>query len=372
MRRIKRALRLLVRVALGGVALGLVLFGWFLLVARKAVPEFHPVDTAIADDTAAQIRTTPKYRRDEDATYLTYVEWYLVFNPQEYAAAIAKERPSRFEYFRGIGQLWSGYANVYGMTRRHYPLNGGYNLMLVVISTSSTVEFGIKGIYEKTLGRIFEWTAGGERTPEDDLAARVAHDYGQFIPTRPWFEFPFGHALKTLWTEPSLFGAHWPRKWERKFFLSVEYGVKAVYATVIRLASHAVYGVADTEVYLSAHNVSPAALAVPGVRSVTQLGPGRWILTVPHYQGFTDTLPTLAKAGVDLEEIAGNDEIMATIVAPREWRYDLTSGKPLFEMPTLSGQPTKRIAVQVPAARLADWLRQLSAKPVRLEHLFDY
>ncbi|MES1167412.1 MAG: hypothetical protein ABUL68_05355, partial [Pseudomonadota bacterium] len=178
----------------------------FLLAARSRQRNFQPVTASIAPEHAARIKATPKYQRDEDATYLTFPEWYLVFQPQEYAQHLATSRPSRFPYFRAIAQMWGGYAQVYGIAQKHYRFNSGYNLMLVVICTSSTVEFGIKGLYENTVGRLSEWTAGGQPTSEDAFAAQVAREYGEFVPTRPWFEFPFGRKFAGLWSTNDLFG----------------------------------------------------------------------------------------------------------------------------------------------------------------------
>lgn len=360
---LKRALKYAVVAALIVLTVGVPVF---LLAARSAQKDFVPVLAPLSPEQA-----TPHYQRDEDATYLTLTEWYLVFNPQEYAAHLAAERPSRFPYFRAIGQLWYGYCQTYGIAQKHYRFNPGYNLMLVVIGGSSTVEFGIKGVYENTVGRFFEWTAGGEFTPEDRFAAQVAREYGEFIPHSPWFEYPFGQAFRALWTTHDIFGPNFLRKCERKFFLSLEYGIKTIYAALIRLASGSIYGQADNEVFASVQNGSAAALEMPGVRKVEELGQGAWTVAVPHYQGFTDTVPVLARAGVDFLEIAGNDEIMVTLVAPPEWEYSLTTGAPLFSMHTLHGDG-KRIAVQVPVRVLGAFLREVAQEKIRLEHLFDY
>lgn len=344
----------------------------FLLAAHAAQKDFQTIDDPIAPDQAARIAATPKYQRDEDATYLTFTEWYLVFNPQEYAQYLGTQPPSGFPYFRAIGQIWSGYSQTYGIAQKHYRFNPGYNLMLAVIGTSSTVEFGIKGVYENTVGRVSEWTAGGATTSEDVYAARIAKEYGDFVPNLPWFEYPFGRAFKELWSTNDFFGPHFVRKCERKFFLSLEYGFKTVYAAVIRAASRSIFGVAETEVYASAHAIGETSFARPGVRRVQELGDRRWILTVPHYQGFTDTVPLLARDGVEFEEIAGNNEIMLTLIAPASWRYDLSAGKPLFTMTLLTGRDTQRVAVQVPVKSLGTVLREMDAKHLRLEHLFDY
>lgn len=368
----RRWWRLTGRTLLAGLLAGLLGVMVFLGAAHFAQHDFRPITDPPDPAQAARIREITGYQRAEDATYLTFPEWYLVFNPQEYAQYLALSRPSGFPYFRAIGQIWGGYTEVYSIAQRHYPFNPGYNLMLVVIGVSSTVEFGIKGVYENTIGRLFEWTAGGQPTPEDAFAAQVAREYGDFIPTAPWFEFPFGRKFTELWTTNDFFGPNFLRKCERRFFLSLEYGIKTPYAALIRWASHSVYGVADTEVHASASHIGATSLNRPGVRRIQELGDQRWIFTVPHYQGFTDTVPLLARDGVQFEEIAGNDEIMLTLVAPAGWLYNLAAGKPLFTMTLLTGPDARRWAVQVPVKSLGAVLREMEAKGLRLEHLFDY
>ena len=342
------------------------------IVARNAQADFRPIHEPIAAEHSAFIAQTPKYQRPEDATYLSFPEWYLVFNPQEYAESLRHRPPSQFPYFKSTAQFWRGYAEVYGIARRHYRYNFGANLMVAVIGTSSTVEWSVKGGYENTVGRLSEWIGGGALTDEDTFAADVARDYGNFIPTRPWFEFPYGQKFVALWSATNFFGPHFVRKWERKFFLSFEYGAKWLYAAVIRAASHAVYGVADTEIYASAHHIPDAAFAIPGIKKVKSLGAGAWVVTLPHYQGFTDTVPALARLGVDFDEVAGNDEILLTLIAPAAWNYNLTDGRPLFAMDRLTDAAQKRVAVQVPIKSLGKILREIESGGLRLEHLFDY
>ncbi|HYR22081.1 MAG TPA: hypothetical protein VEP30_04030 [Chthoniobacterales bacterium] len=344
----------------------------FVCCASRLQKDFAPINDAPPPAAVvAVMNQTPKYRRPEDASYLSFPEWYLVFCPQEYAEFLRDHRPSQFPYFKSIGQLWNGYAQVYGITHRRYRFNFGDHLTMAIIATSSTVEFGIKGAYDATVGRFFEWISG---TPsaEDVYAAQVAKEYGDFIPTQPWYDFPFGHKLGGLWSTTGFFGPHFLRKCERKIFLSCEYALKSIYAGVIRLASHSVYGIADTEVYASVHKIQESAFADRQVKKIKQIDDDTCIITVPHYQGFTDTVPTLARQGVQFDEIAGNDEILLTLIAPAEWNYDLTAGHPLFIMSLLTGNSRKRVAVQAPVKSLSQILQEMDAKGLKLEHLFDY
>ena len=65
-------------------------------------------------------------------------------------------------------------------------------------------------------------------------------------------EYSFMTQLKMLWRVPPLWGPHMVRKWERRLILSLEYLVKAQYATVITVATKAAYGDADSEILIVA------------------------------------------------------------------------------------------------------------------------
>ncbi|MGH8047835.1 MAG: hypothetical protein ACREKL_11355, partial [Chthoniobacterales bacterium] len=175
-----------------------------------------------------------------------------------------------------------------------------------------------------------------------------------------------------LWSSTGWWGKHVLRKWERKFFLSFEYAAKALYGGLIRFASHSVYGLADTEVYMTVKSPSADIFKNPEVRKFRDLGAQGVVITVPHYQGFTDTVPALARQGVDFLDVAGTDEILLTVVAPADWKYDLKAGAPLFTMEILTGEKSKRVAIQAPIRDLGTMLRDLQARGIPVEHLYDY
>ena len=63
--------------------------------------------------------------------------------------------------------------------------------MLYVIGVSFTVENGLKGLYEGSVGRLTEWLSSDELTAEDQLARQYAKAYGDFIHAIPWYDFPY-------------------------------------------------------------------------------------------------------------------------------------------------------------------------------------
>src|SRR5262249_37336491 len=154
-------------------------------------------------------------------TYLTLPEWLIVYDTEEYAAFISRARPSGFPYLRSIVDFWRDYSRVCAVSCSAFPFDVGDHVMIVVIGSSFAVENILKGLYENVVGRAFELVSGHD-TEEDAFAARVAAEYGHFMHTVPWYEFPFGRKLVALWRETPLWGRHPLRKWERRIALSSE------------------------------------------------------------------------------------------------------------------------------------------------------
>jgi hypothetical protein len=321
-------------------------------------------------DVAALAADISDYRRTEESTYLTLLEWYQVFSYQEYAAHLATEEPSAFPYFTAIGQSWSMYCLGYGETEGTYPFNFGNHLMLVVIGTSFTAEYGLKGLYEYTVGWLTEFDAYD--TQEDRYAAEVARDYGEFIERDPWYAYPFGAKTVGVWTENDFFGSDFLRKTERKVFLTLEYGVKAGYAGIIRLATGAIYGAPPATDYLWVENASQETLAVEGVRIEREMGEGQYVIAVPHYQGFTDAIPVLARNGVRFVDVSGNDEIVLTVLAPHGWDDTPPSVETLAALDVPTDPATQRVVMRAPVRDLHAVLLGLEERGARIEHLFDY
>jgi hypothetical protein len=323
---------------------------------------------------AAQVTASlVDYARPEDQTYLTLPEWYIVYSADEYAAFIAQHPPSQFPYFGAIGQFWGSYYDVCAVTRERYAFNSGYHLSLAVIGVSFTAEYIVKGIYENTIGRLAEWTSAGTLTEEDVYARRVAAEYGTFLHTIPWYEFPFGQKLRELWSSTSWWGPSPVRKWERKLALSAEYGTKALYGWLIGLGTRSVYSAEDLKIQAWATGVTEAMVErEPDLRLVKPIGANAAIVSMTRYEAFTKLAPRLMRQGLHFAEIAGNDDIQITLLAPRDWAYDLPDGTALFAMPILTDPERQRLAVQVPVAKLDVVVKALDGSPATLEHIYDY
>ena len=76
--------------------------------------------------------------------------------------------------------------------------------------------------------------------------------------------------------------------------------------------------------------------------------------------------------GVRFIDIAGNDEIVLSVWAPRDWTYDLPQGEVLFAQKVLTHGDLQRLVIRAPVQDLHALLAGLDARHLRIEHMFDY
>jgi hypothetical protein len=327
--------------------------------------------TVLADPSRS-VRTPEALQRNEEQTYLTFPEWYLVWSPAEYAAFVQHAPPSEFPFFGHLRQFWSSYRSVYDATRDK-PLNTEYHVMILVIGVSTTAEYALRAAYENVFGRLSGLTAAYGSTAEDRLAARVAQDYVDFIRDRPWYEFDFVTPLRELWAGPAL-GSGMIRKWERRYALTTEYAVKAGYAWLLGLGTAATYGaeVPTTAVVLDRlPEGSEAELPRMAVRE--RFPDGSALITLPRYDDFKDHAAALAARGATFVEIAGNRSvILVSALVPSGWVSPVAGSRPLFTQPVITQPGRQRVVLVVPVAGLAETLRVLRAGGHELEHVYDY
>jgi hypothetical protein len=293
------------------------------------------------------------HHRGPEQTFLTVPEWFLVFSPEEYAIFLRDNPPSRFPFFGHIGQFWQSYAAVTEATST-YPFNTGYHVMVSVIGLSTTVEYGLKGLYERLIGHFTELTSGGADTAEDAIAAATAQSYVDFIKHTPWYEFDFTAPLANLWTKAGATGAKPWRKWERKYALTSEYAVKSGYAWLIGKATRASYERPSSETY--------AVVNRQGSVTLTKL---------PRYQAFTDQARILADNDTDFVEIAGNrGDILASVIAPSGTSVS-SKTRILYRQPILTQPEKERQALVVRVEDLGEFLRSTPSSMI-IEHIYDF
>src|SRR5882757_7494173 len=249
---LKRRVLPFILICLGAFVLFVAVF-WLKCAFVKPLAGPLPPSSFNAKNPAADIGE--KNNRPLEDSYFSYPEWYIVWSYEERAQYLPKNLPSGFPYFASIGQYWKSYCFICGLTQSRHQFRFGDHLSSFVLGGSFALEYAIRGAYEQTIGRLSEWTSSHELVEEDAYAARVAREYAAFVYVRPFYEFHFARALKYLWKETPLWGRHPVRKWERKFILSVDFGIEAVYAHAMLFASHVTYGAESDETYTWVENV---------------------------------------------------------------------------------------------------------------------
>jgi len=335
--------------------------------------------TAFAQVTTAPVEAPPEHRRTPDQTFLTFPEWYLVHSPAEYAAYLGQGKPpSGFPLWSHIGQFWQAYRAVI-RELKPYPFNGGYHLMVMVIGTSTTVEYGLKGLYEHTVGWLAEATkSGSDMVPEEKFAAAFAQKYVDFIRVDPWYLFDFGAQVHALWQ------GDWPtsgpnliRRWERRFALSLELLVKEAYGWLIKLGTQAVYDAPKPVTSVVLAKVPMVDASTPaGCSGAPQSMVADGVLTtLPRYEAFTTCSRWVARQGIAFREIAGNrGEIVVSLLVPDAWAGSAAPSRTLFTQPILTRPGTQRVVLATQVDQLAALLAPVEAQQgaAAIEHVYDY
>lgn len=344
LRRAILALVLLVVVLLAPVA-------WVETLCRPTVvPSAYP-----------PILTDPAQHRVESQSLLTYPEWHIVHAYEDYAAVIAKGDPQDFSYLKSVWGYWDSLCALSQASGEHGGFPWETKQMDYTIGVSFTLELGLKGLYEETVGRLFVMMRGPDPSPLDKLSAQMAADYASFLQQVPWYRWQFAEDAATLAkaATPML------RDRERALALGVEFRAKAAYAGLIAKAVAAT-GTDELTIRSIVTGLDKAALtAIDGVTIIADRAEGFEIET-RRYAAFTVILQAIATAGGTVVEIAGNDDIMFTALSAEPWEQG-----EIFQIERQgTGDYRHLMLVRVPD--LAATLNGLAARGLMLEHVHDY
>lgn len=299
------------------------------------------------------------WQRPEGRTLLTYPEWHIVHAYADYAAVIRTGDPQDFGFLQAIRGFWSSTC---ALSRASGP-HGGFpwetKQMVYTIGVSFTAELALKAGYEETVGRLIVALRGPKHAPLDDLSARQAADYAVFLQQTPWYKWDFRRDAAQL----EATATDTLRDRERRFALGLEYRAKAAYAGVIEAAVAAV-GTDQLRLRAVVSGVPEAVLAaLPEVQVVATLPEGV-VIEAPRYRAFTRLAETIAAQGGDFVEIAGNDDILFTMIS------DQPTADGALHSFARQGNPGFRHLVLIPVTDLADTIRSLPQGA--LEHIHDY
>lgn len=332
----------------------------------------RPVESAAsstAPATALPAIDEKGYRRKLDNTFFTFPEWYIVYSFEDFGRFLDRASESQFNYLGHIVGFWRSFCTI----NRAVPATASrteVKTMIYIIGVSYSIEYAIKGAYENTIGRVFEWIRGDTRTPQDDYARKVVQDYAAFLYTIPWYKYPFREKLDGLMAISAPTPSRM-RTWERDFALGAEYFVKIGYAWLIQKGLDAASDDEPRDIMLVTAPLPPEVLAAePRIKPIRTLSPQWQLVQVPRYKDFTEIVLGLLDRGIPIAEIAGNREIMLTAIAPKTAGFDLDNA--LFSLDLDARPGFRRAGLKVRIDRLVDIVRELKARGAVIEHFYDY
>jgi hypothetical protein len=344
------------------------------LLLLAAIPivwtETRCVGSLPAKPSSYQPILPKEHQRNVVDTYLTYPEWSIVHAYEDFAGVLRKSDESAFDYVGSIVGYWQNLCSISAIASSQGTITGDVRAMLYIIGLSFTGEMGMKGLYETTIGRLTEWIRGSTRTPEDTFALVTAERYAMFLQQTPWYEFPFGQTLKAFWSDTPILQGSVVRSLERRFALSAEYGVKAVYAKLIAQAAA----------------LAPAALTIRSVvkdfdqsdvtsdiKLIERHDDGSAIIETPRYRAFTKIILALVEQrGRTFTEIAGNDTILTTVLTNNASIVAVPGGRELFQVPLQARVAWVRRGIVLPVSELGALAKQVHAEGAEFEHVYDY
>ena len=277
-------------------------------------------------------------------------------------ACCGRAIPSDFAYGRQIVGFWSNLCTLTRVVTAREKVATDTKVMLYTIGWSFTTELALKGIYENTIGRLFEWLRG-ERPDGGRHLRRARHAGLRGVPAADALvPVPVRLPAGRLLAQHAVARRASPRKLERRLSVTLEYATKAAYGAVIGYASTATLGASDLDIYTVFVGLDGSDQArEPQIRVVRELGGGRTLVRTPRYQAYSDLVVRLARRGRNVAEIAGNRRILITVLAPVGPQPPLPGTSELFEVAIQSRPDRRRLGLDVSVEQLGATIRALEA-----------
>ena len=239
--------------------------------------------SAITPATALPAIDEKGYRRKLDNTFFTFPEWYIVYSFEDFGRFLDRSSESHFNYLGHIFGFWHSFCTINRALPPATESRTEVKTMIYIIGVSYSIEYAVKGAYENTIGRVFEWIRGEKRTPQDDYARNVLQDYAAFLYTVPWFKYPFRQKLDGLMAISAPTPSQ-SRTLERDFALGTEYFIKIGYASLIQKALDASGDDEPRDIMFVVATLPPEVLAAETrIKPIRALSPQWQLVQTPRY-----------------------------------------------------------------------------------------
>lgn len=307
------------------------------------------------------------YRRSREAMLLAYPLRSIAYAEREYADFVGSHSETDFPYWAYVGRFWKDYATMLRATASG-PLDVDSHVVVVVAGTGHTLDLAVQSAWENVVGRVTETIAGWQKTQEDRFQSITAAEYAAFLDQRPWYRFPFSQKRTGLWGTSMASGPAVVRSLERKLAFGGAYTVKQILAAVSVSALPAGAAPSD-EVHIW---IGPAeAMPEADASLVKDLGDDGVVLASGRPHLLTDLVAGLVAQGALMVEIAGNDEILLTVLSNDEVPQP-QGARELFAYQLPAEPFVRRTGMIVPVGRLHLILPELAAAEARLEQIHGY
>ncbi len=317
----------------------------------------------------------PGYRRAEGDSFLTFPEWNIVYAYADLAGVTKQRSESHFDYLESVGGFWRSLCTATAAASGVGPATPDQKATNYIIALSFSAEMAIKGAWERTIGALSITAAGEHATAEDRFALRLYDDYAAFLKQTPWYRFPFAVELGRFWSqtpfvEPGVGLGGYVRKVERRIALSLEWGVKALYAKA--MAALAGLSPADLSIKSVVAGLSDDDIArEPRIRRLRDVAPGQTLIETPRYDAFTDIMRGFAQSSRSFLEIAGARRILTTALV-RDGAAPQTNARALFANPIQSKPGWRRVGYDVDVRDLTAHIAEVERQGAVFEHAYDY
>jgi hypothetical protein len=365
-RRLWLRLRLVARLRrLGRFALASLFIAALLLLCPVAYVQLACRDKATGRSYTPLI-TDAAFQRREANTYLTYPQWHIIHAYDGMAQVLKTGDEHSFNYLYSVGGFWSSACELNRVASRHGGADQDTRRKISTIGVSFAAEMLVKGAYEETIGRATAWLRGPQKIPQDQVIAGMATDYSAFLRRTPGYRYPFAQKAHELWAPP----AGSLRAWERRLGIGLEFETKAACAKVVERAVPAT-AAAPLVIRSVVSGIDAKALErISAVKVIGRRGNGLEIET-PRHDLFTGILVDIARQGGTIREIAGNDDIMVSLIV-REGDTSSVRYGTVIDRLRRDGFPGVRLLVNVDIAELAAFLKAYPPGDPGLEQVFDY
>lgn len=311
------------------------------------------------------------YFRDEQQTFLTVPEWYLVFNPKEYAEYLeAGKNPSNFPFYKSINEYWKLYDKSLKLVSDSYSKNEEYETMLKVIGVSITLEYTAKLIYENTIGKLFHLFSSDTISEKEKTIVKAQRAYSDFIYQTAWYEFEFMPWIKKVWSVDENSKTSWLRKWERTLLFTIEFSFKACYAELIEFGAKMSYEEPTTDIFMLI-SAKDKIIETSNLRIVKEENEKK-IIAVKRWEAFTDTMLNLFENNIQIHEIGGNDEIVVSILLDKKENINFKKIHSLYLSEVVTNPLKSRNVCLIYVTDLFDFIRYAKENSIEIEHIFDY